>query len=434
MRSLVDAAMLVFVLVFAHATTASARDSDFEINDETVQLTPARVPVHPSVVAMEALGRTLFFDRNLSRSRQQSCSSCHDPAHAYGPPNAHPAQPGGVTLREQGQRAAPSLRYLQKVPVFTEHYFDEDVDESIDNGPTGGLTWDGRVLNPREQARIPLLSPLEMANASEESVVKAVAASDYAPAFRQAFGPHVFDESATAFAAITRSLEVFQQNPAEFYPYSSKYDAYLRHQVALSAQEERGLALFNDPGKGNCAHCHPSSVGSSGALPSFTDFGYVSLGVPRNPELRGNRDPAFYDLGLCGPFRTDLRGRDEYCGLFRTPSLRNVALRRAFFHNGVLHTLRKVVEFYVERESHPEKWYSRDARGGVRRYDDLPEKYRENLNKEAPFDRDPAGPPPLDASGIADIVAFLGTLTDGWQTSAHIDSATRMPPMPAQHE
>ena len=75
-----------------------------------------------------------------------------------------------------GLRAVPSLRYLQATPQFTEHFYDSDDegDASIDNGPTGGLTWDGRVDRGRDQARLPLLSPLEMANDSPAAVVAAV--------------------------------------------------------------------------------------------------------------------------------------------------------------------------------------------------------------------------------------------------------------------
>src|SRR6185436_11872884 len=119
---------------------ASAHEATFEVNDPTLDITPAAVPAHPSAAAMESLGRKLFFDRTLSASHRMSCATCHDPAHAYGPPNARAVQLGGKDLREPGLRAVPSLRYLQNVPLFTEHHFDEDVDESIDNGPTGGLT------------------------------------------------------------------------------------------------------------------------------------------------------------------------------------------------------------------------------------------------------------------------------------------------------
>ncbi len=106
----------------------------------------------------------------------------------------------------------------------------------------------------------------------------------------------------------------------------------------LSRAEMRGLAAFNDPAKGNCARCHPSAR-RNGAFPQFTDFGYAGIGAPRNLKIPANADPKYFDLGLCGPLRTDFSDKSEYCGLFRTPSLRNVARRRVFFHNGVFHDL-----------------------------------------------------------------------------------------------
>jgi cytochrome c peroxidase len=137
--------------------------------------------------------------------------------------------------------------------------------------------------------------------------------------------------------------------------------------------------------------------------------------VPRNPEIPANRDPNFYDLGLCGPERTDFKDREEYCGLFKTPSLRNVALRKSFFHNGVFHTLREAVAFYATRDTNPEQWYPRNPDGSIRKYDDLPAQYQENINTDPPFDRRLGDPPALSDSEIDDIVAFLQTLTDGYR-------------------
>ena len=135
----------------------------------------------------------------------------------------------------------------------------------------------------------------------------------------------------SATAAILLSLEVFQQSPKDFYPYDSRYDAWLRHKGELTAREQRGLSLFNDPKKGNCASCHPNQI-RQGAFPQFTDFGYAAVGLPRNKAIPANADRHYYDLGLCGPLRTDLQDKKEYCGMFRTPTLRNVATRRVFFH------------------------------------------------------------------------------------------------------
>jgi len=227
------------------------------------------------------------------------------------------------------------------------------------------------------------------------------------------FGSAVFDDDAAAFKAVLRSLETYQQNAAEFYPYSSKYDAWLRHQTSLSREELRGLEAFNDPAKGNCARCHPSAL-RQGAFPQFTDFGYAALGAPRNPKIPANADARYFDLGLCGPWRTDLLTEAEYCGMFRTPTLRNVALRRVFFHNGVMHRLEDAVRFYAERDSRPEAWYPRDAAGGIAKFDDLPLKDRGNVDAEAPFNRRRGDPPALSDREVLDIVAFLKTLTDGY--------------------
>jgi cytochrome c peroxidase len=363
----------------------------------------------PQVPATTGLGRQMFFDTSLSASGQLACASCHDPAHAFGPPDARPVRLGGSDQLQSSFRATPSLRYLQSVPPFTEHYYEEDDDDSLDQGAAGGRTWDGRAQSAHEQAMLPLLSPQEMANASPAAVVAKLKAAPYSAQFREIFGSDVFDNGDRAWRASLLALEVFQQSPTEFYPYDSKYDALLRHQVELSAQEQRGLTLFEDEGKGNCISCHQSRM-RGGAFPTFTDFGYVALGVPRNPKIPANTDAAFYDLGLCGPLRGDMKDHAEYCGRFRTPSLRNVAQRKVFFHNGVYSTLREAVEFYAKRDVQPQKFYPRG-----KPFDDLPERYRDNLNMDPPFGRKPGDKPALSEAEIDDLIAFLGTLSDGYQ-------------------
>jgi cytochrome c peroxidase len=368
----------------------------------------------PSPAAMTAVGRALFFDPSLSASGKTACATCHSPSHAFGPPNNLPVQRAGRDGRQSGVRAVPSLMYTQNTPAFTEHYFDDEGDDSVDQGPAGGRTWDGRAQSAHDQARLPLFSVFEMANDSSEAVVARVQRAGYAREFRDAFGDKVFDDKALAFKGVLLALETFQQSPAEFYPYSSKFDAYLRHGVALSPEESRGLAAFDDAAKGNCARCHPSAM-RKGVFPQFTDFGYAAIGAPRNAAIPANESRRYYDLGLCGPLRTDLEDRTEYCGLFRTPSLRNVATRRVFLHNGVFHRLEDVVRFYAERDTQPQKWYSRAADGSVRKFDDLPERYRDNIERQVPFDRHAGEQSALSERDIKDIVAFLQTLTDGYR-------------------
>ena len=370
----------------------------------------------PSAAAMTDIGRALFFDASLSASGQVACVSCHEPRRAFGPPNDSPVQRGGSDGRRPGVRAVPSLRYTQNIPPFTEHYFDDEGDDGIDQGPAGGRTWDGRVQSAHDQARLPLLSRFEMANASADAVVARVQRATYAAAFRDTFGDKVFDDKALAFKAVLMALEAFQQSPAEFYPYSSKYDAWLRHETALNGEELRGLAAFNDPARGNCARCHPSAM-RRGAFPQFTDFGYAAVGAPRNSAIPANADSSYHDLGLCGPLRTDLADKPEYCGLFRTPSLRNAATRSSFFHNGVFHRLADVVRFYAERDTQPQKWYPRGPHGATMKFDDLPVQYRGNIDVQPPFDRRLGDPPALSEADIEAIVAFLKTLTDGYEIS-----------------
>lgn len=369
----------------------------------------------PSVPAMAALGKALFFDPAMSASGTLACASCHSPTHAYGPPNDLSVQLGGEAMNKTGVRAAPSLRYLQNVPPFSEHFFENDGNDSEDQGPTGGYTWDGRVSSTHDQARIPLLSAHEMANGTPANVVAKLRSGRHAQTFRQVFGSDILDKEDTAFRAALMALEVFQETPSEFYPYNSKYDAFLRKEVQLSPQEMRGLQVFADPAKGNCALCHVSAIKQDGAFPAFTDFGHIAVGVPRNRALAGNADPAFFDMGLCGPDRTDLKDHADYCGRFRTPSLRNVALRKTFFHNGAVHSLEDAVRFYAQRDTQPQKWYPRKADGTVDKFDDLPPQYRTNINMEPPFGGKPGDKPVLSEADVRDIVAFLKTLTDGYR-------------------
>jgi cytochrome c peroxidase len=411
-RSIAAAALLSLVTILPGTSRSAGTD----------RLHPgpmSRADAYARAAALTELGRKLFFDPGLSASGKQACSSCHDPHHAFGPASAAPIEMGGPHLDLPGLRAVPSLRYIQAVPAFNEHFHDSDDegDESVDNGPTGGLTWDGRVDHGVDQAKIPLLSPFEMANKDAGAITANLRKAAYADEFRATFGDAVFDHPDDALAAAAEALGTFEQGSADFYPYSSRYDAFLAGKATLTAQEMHGLDLFEDEAKGNCASCHLSRPANDGEPPQFTDFGLIAVSVPRNPAIPANADPAYFDLGLCGPLRTDFKGRAEYCGLFRTPSLRNVALRKSFFHNGYFHTLRDAVAFYATRDTDPGHWYSRNADGSVKVNDDLPKPYWPNLNQDPPFGKKPGDKPALTDAEIDDIVVFLGTLTDADQVA-----------------
>jgi cytochrome c peroxidase len=363
----------------------------------------------PNADVLAQIGRKMFFDATLSASGRLACASCHDPHYAYGPPPGKAIALGGPHMNQSGTRAVPSLRYLQAAPQFSEthHFADGDI------GPGGGFTWDGRVQSLQEQARLPLLAANEMANSGPAEVARRLSRTAYAAEFRAAFGADIFRQPQRAYDAGLRALEAFQQIPAEFFPYSSKYDAFLRGDVDLTEQEERGVALFKDPAKGNCASCH-EVVSRGGEPPRFTDFDFLNIGVPRNPHLPANADASYYDLGLCGPARRDLLQKPQYCGFFRAPTLRNVVLRDAFFHNGVFHSLREVMDFYVNRDLQPQKFYSRNADGSVHLYDDLPPGSAATIDRDPPLDRKPGAAPALTDGEIDDLIAFLRTLTDGY--------------------
>ena len=368
----------------------------------------------PSFAKMQAVGKAMFYDQSLSGSGKMACATCHDPAFAYGPSNALSVQPGGKDGRLYGTRAVPSLRYQQNVPPFTAHHFDDDFDESVDQGPAGGHGWDGRFRTLHEQVGTPLLAKNEMANASPAEVVAKLRRAPYAAQFRDTFGPKSLDDDARAFQWAGLALEMYQQDPKEFYPYSSRYDAYLRKEIKLTPQEMNGLALFNDENKANCAQCHISAVSANtGAFPAFSDFGFIAIGVPRNRTLPANRDPKYFDLGLCGPERTDYKD-PAGCGAFRTSSLRNVAVRQSFFHNGIFHSLEEVVRFYISRDTEPARWYPYPAKAGAKHtpFDDMPARYAGNINNDPPFGPAPGGKPRLTESEIQDVVAFMRTLTD----------------------
>ena len=355
--------------------------------------------------AQALLGQRIFSDTSLSASGRLACASCHVETSGHAPENDLPAQLGGALLDRQGVRNTPSINYLAFSPAFSF---------AADGSPRGGLLWDGRADSLQQQAADPLLDSSEMANASRADVVDKLARAAYADEFRALFGADIFSRPDAAFDQLAVALQAYQREDIAFRAFTSKYDEFLRGNVALSEQESRGLALFDSPAKGNCQACHPSARAADGSLPLFTDFGYANLGIARNPALHRNADPGYYDLGLCG--RAELTDRTELCGAFKVPSLRNVAIRRAFFHNGRFKTLKEVLTFYVQRDTHPEKWYPLDAGGNLKRFDDLPVAYHSNVERSrGPYNRPVGGTPALSDGEIDDVAVFLQTLTDGFR-------------------
>ncbi len=357
----------------------------------------------PNEAARSALGKLIFFDKSLSEPEGTSCASCHDPAHGFaGNHGSTVGVPLGSRAGHFGIRNTPSVMYLKFTRPFHLHW-EEDA-PVVD--AYGGFFWDGRVDDLAEVPKQPLLNPNEMNNASGASIVAKIEHAEYGADFRQAFGASTDAEH--TLRSVGEALASYLTSP-ELAPFSSKYDQFIQHRVALSTQEALGLDLFKDSAKGGCSECH--KLNDTIPVPErslFTDHGFDSVGVPRNAKLSVDHAPDHFDLGLCQrpnpKFHSD---SPEFCGAFRTPSLRNVALRQSFMHNGVFSSLRDVVSFYASRSTNPRRWY----RGPE--FDDLPTQYREYVNVDkAPYNRHAGDAPALDDREIDAIVAFLGTLSD----------------------
>jgi cytochrome c peroxidase len=369
---------------------------------------PDTVPVEeptPGLSAVAALGERLFRDESLSASGHLSCQTCHRPEFAHAAPPAEVVSEGGPAMDVPGLRNSPSIRYASFTPPFG---YDEE------GTAFGGFFRDGRVPTLAEQAKQPFLDPREMANPTPTAVIGRLRKSPNAARFRKVFGADALDDPEAAFARLAAAIAQFEVENPDFRRFDSKFDAFLAGETALTPAEERGLALFEDPEKGNCAACHPSRRAADGSPPLFTDFTYDNVGLPRNPRIAANADPAFFDLGLCGPERKDLAAPRDLCGAFKVPTLRNVARTPPYFHNGAFDTLREAVDFYARRDTHPEAWYPGSA-NGIRKFDDLPAALAGAVNSvEVPYDRKAGGRPALTAAEIDDVVAFLRTLDDGY--------------------
>jgi cytochrome c peroxidase len=415
------------------------------------------------------IGETAFVDQTLSGGKNMACSSCHSPQYAYGPPNSLSVQLGSDPTKA-GTRAVPSLRYKDATPPYADLASNPDGVTLAAAG--GGFMWDGRAATLADQAGLPLLNPLEMDAPSKASVVAAVQHGAYADLFRQVYGADVFNDTDAAFADLGTAIQAYETEDVSFHPYTSKFDLYVHNKVGgtLTAAEERGLRIFNGRDIANCSACHYAGVNFNGNQGLMTDFTYQAIGAPRNDaSIPGNPDPipantdaTYFDMGLCGPLRTDHLPdapgtRDPYCAKFKVPTLRNAATRSVFFHNGVFHSLNQVVHFYNTRDTNPEYWYPSTGGSGaalatpvwalqlsvvpgatVRKFNDIPLNEQGNVDEEVPLGtgttppdnvnattlgdgvlpRAPGSTPSMTEQQMADLICFLGTLSDGYQPPA----------------
>ncbi len=366
------------------------------------------IPPHtvPPLTAREKVGQSIFSDTALSNPPGTSCASCHDSDAAFSGNNgsdsgvARGSRPGHFARRN-----APSVLYMKYVPPF--HFALED-DDDVAESPFGGLTWSGRADTVAEFVRLPLFDADEMNNAGEAEIARKLRAAPYAADLAREF-PGALETPASATKALGEAVQAFLTSET-MSPFTSKFDDFLRGKVQLSPFEMKGMTAFESRAKGACNHCHQMYEHSNRPESSlFTTYAYDAVGVPRNRAVAANADPKRYDLGLCERTQKKVPSSDpKWCGSFRIPSLRNVAVRQRFMHNGVFSKLRDVVAFYATRSTNPDRWYPHGAK-----FDDTPDRYRSNVNTLSfPYNRREGDPPAMDDADIDAIVAFLQTLTD----------------------
>ncbi|MBS0447067.1 MAG: diacylglycerol kinase [Proteobacteria bacterium] len=370
---------------------------------------------------MAEVGRQIFSDTALSVSGKQSCATCHVADHAFAAADGRSVPLGGPHMDLPGLRATPSLMYASYAPAFKF---------ASDGTPTGGFFRDGRSPTLADQAQQPFVTSFEMANADAAAVLQKLLTRPYLDQFEAVFGASVVSDPKQALASMGAALAAFQTEDVSFHPFTSKFDAYEAGTTTLTAAELQGLALFNDPTKGNCNACHVST-GSNNVRALFTDFTYDSIGLPRNWKIAANQAAsalpyvpangaqfapapyAYYDLGLCGPLRPDLDYRLSLCGAFKVPTLRNVAVKQNYFHNAAYDNLVDAVTWYATRDTNPTRWYRTEDGGIDGAFNDLPASLQGSINRdEVPYN--PVTAPTLTSNDIELIVTFLCTLTDGY--------------------
>ncbi|MDD5297324.1 MAG: cytochrome c peroxidase [Rhodocyclaceae bacterium] len=368
------------------------------------------------------LGQKIFNDPMLSASGRESCATCHAPGNAFLAPNTRPVQIGGANMNLSGFRNVPAVTYA----LFNPRQSPAGVPIR------GGLQLDGRAMDLVAQAMMPFTSTVEMGNVTTTEVRQRLILRPYLAAFQAIFGATLLRDPDATVRAMGQAIAAYETEGPEFKRFNSKYDATLIGRAKLTPQEQNGQALFNSTTKGNCVMCHNGTGTTTAQM--FTNYSYRAVGVPRNWKIPYNQDgvtqpsyvPAnganlgapnhhYYDLGACGPFRTDLAGQTADCGMFKVPGLRNVALKEAYEHNGVFTSLAQVVDFYNTRDLQPERWYKKaDGITPDIPYNDVPIIYQSNIERHPPFQPLPGNKPHLSASEIQDIVVFLCTLTDGY--------------------
>jgi cytochrome c peroxidase len=253
-------------------------------------LRPADIPYpkdNPYSHAKSELGRTLFFDPILSGSKALSCSSCHNP---------------GLSWADGKPRAIGEKQLPLRTPTL------------LNVAWTPKLGWDGHFRDLEGVAIGPITSPDNMNLPEGELIERLSAISGYDKAFDAAFG-----KGEVTRAKLEQALATFERSIVST---KAPFDRWvIGDETAMGAPAKRGFALFN--GKANCAACHSGWA--------FTDASFHDIGSAQNDDIgRGRLFPSSVKL--------------QYA--FKTPTLRNVARRGPFMHDGSLATLEDVIDLY----------------------------------------------------------------------------------------
>jgi cytochrome c peroxidase len=269
-------------------------------------LPPVPIPAdNPPTAETVALGRRLYYDTALSVDNTVSCASCHSPQTSFC--DGHPVSTG--VRGQSGARNAPT--------VFNVAYYTTQF-------------WDGRAPSLEQQAGGPMANPIEMGHTLAGVEQKLNADASYRTDFKKAFGADVI-----SIEMVEKSIASFERTIVSG---NSPFDRYMYggDNKALSAAAKRGLEVFRNPKKGNCAVCH--TIGDDYAL--FTDNKFHNLGVGAKLGMTGE-----VELTDLGRFKVTNIEADK--GAFRTPSLRNIALTAPYMHDGSDRNLKETIDFYI---------------------------------------------------------------------------------------
>jgi len=256
---------------------------------------------NPPTAETIALGRRLYYDPALSVDNTVSCATCHHPQSGFCDGKRVSTGVNGKT----GARNSPT--------VFNAAFWNTQF-------------WDGRSPSLENQVEGPVQNPVEMAHTLKGVEQGLAADPSYREEFKAAFGTEQITYEMVEKAIATFERTIISANS----PFDRFY--YGGDQKALSPAAKRGLMVFLDPQKGNCAVCH--TIGEKHAL--FSDDRFHNIGI--GADTRGN----LADLG-----RFEVTKNEADKGAFRTPSLRNIALTAPYMHDGSLKTLKEIVDYYI---------------------------------------------------------------------------------------